>query len=205
MVANVIQIDKKIVGWSVKQDERIDDIEYHSAPKRPEVLDCEIYQSRVKSEQWTILVGLLNNRPYEIIGGLSEFVEIPRKYKKGTITKRPRKTRAIYDLRYGTSEDDTHVIKDIVSIFDNPNHSAFTRMISLSLRHGAPIQYICEQLQKDKDSDMYSFARVMSRVLKNYIEDGTETSMKCDECGSSNMQYTGGCPSCLDCGFSKCG
>jgi hypothetical protein len=59
-------------------------------------------------------------------------------------------------------------IKDFVSVFDNETHGAFTRTISLALRHGIPLQYVCEQLQKDKHSDMQSFSRVMihPNVLK---------------------------------------
>ena len=91
-----------------------------SAPKRPDVLDCDIHIATIKGARWTILVGLMNGRPYEVMGGLSEFVEIPRKYKAGKIAKRPRKTTAsIYDLTVGEG-DDMMMIKDIVKVFDNP-------------------------------------------------------------------------------------
>jgi hypothetical protein len=41
-----------------------------------------------------------------------------------------------------------------------------------------------EQLQKDKGSDMFSFSKCVSRILKNYIVDGTEASDKtCPEWG----------------------
>ena len=43
-------------------------------------------------ESWTILVGLLmGNKPYEIIGGLSKYVEIPRKYSTGVNHQAPKK------------------------------------------------------------------------------------------------------------------
>ena len=102
--------------------------------------------------------------------------------------------------------DDEFVIKDVVTVFDNPTNSAFTRMISLSLRHGASIQYVVEQMQKDRDSDMFSFAKCVARVLKNYITDGTTASDKgCPECGSDGLIYLEGCLTCRDCGYSKCG
>ena len=68
---------------------------------------------------------------------------------------------------------DTLVIKDLVDVFDNPNHAGFTRTISLALRHGAAINYVVEQFQKDREMDMFSFSKVIARVLKTYIKDGT--------------------------------
>ena len=99
------------------------------------------------------------------------------------------------------------MIKDIVSVFDNPNHAGFTRTISLALRHGAPIQYVVEQLQKDTEMDMFSFSRVIARVLKSYIKDGTTPAKKtCGNCGAeSSLVYLEGCVMCTACGHSKCG
>jgi len=190
-----------------KKKKRNGRIVTRSAPKRPEELKCDIHHATIKGEKWTILVGRLGTRPYEIMGGLAEVIEIPKKYSTGTIRKRPRKTRdSIYDLKFGEDGDDG-VIKDIVSVFDNPNHSSFTRTISLALRHGAPIQYIVEQLQKDKDADLYSFSRVIARVMKKYIKNGTKPGKStCDNCGAENaLVYQEGCAMCKSCGHGKCG
>jgi ribonucleoside-diphosphate reductase alpha chain len=177
------------------------------APRRPEILDCEIHQANIKGEAWTILVGLMDDRPYEIIGGLSEYVEIPQKYKYGQIRRRPRKSMpSKYDLIIGKNGDAIE-IKDIIKVFDNPNHSSFTRTISLALRHGAPIQFVVEQLQKDKDADMWSFSKVIARCLKKHIKDGTIGGDKdCPECGAEDsLKYQEGCIACTSCGASKCG
>ena len=105
--------------------------------------------------------------------GFSWNLEIPKKYDEGILVKHPRKTmNSIYDLEIGRNGD-SFIVKDLVKVFDNPNHSAFTRIISLGLRHGTNIQYVVEQLQKDRDADLFSFAKCVSRVLKNYIKDGT--------------------------------
>ena len=102
---------------------------------------------------------------------------------------------------------DQLIVKDIVKMFDNPNHSAFTRTISLALRHGAHIQYAVEQLQKDREADMFSFAKVTARVLKKYIANGTKVSMHvCENCSLENsLIYQEGCAMCTSCGHGKCG
>ena len=179
----------------------------HSAPLRPSELNCSIHHVTIKGEAWTILVGLMDGRPYEVIGGLQKYIEIPKKYKKGVIIKHPYKTKnSRYDLRIGKNGD-TILIKDIVSVFDNPNHAGFTRTISLALRHGAPINYVVEQLQKDTEMDMFSFSKVISRVLKGYIKDGTLPGQSvCESCGAEGtLVYQEGCVMCTSCGHGKCG
>ena len=179
---------------------------HHTAPKRPLELACNIHHTTIQGEKWIILVGLMEGKPYEVMGGLSNLIEIPRDKAEGFLVKNPRKTiNSIYDLKVGKNGD-TVIIKDLVRVFDNPNHSAFTRMISLALRHGANIQFTVEQLQKDRDSDMFSFAKCVARVLKGYIPDGQKATEKtCGECGTEGLVYVEGCVTCKNCGFAKCG
>lgn len=179
----------------------------HEAPERPEELTCHIHHATIKGQDWTVMVGLLGGRPYEVMGGLQKYIEIPKKYKKGIIIKQAYKTKnSRYDLQIGKNGDG-FLIKDIVSVFDNPNHAGYTRTISLALRHGAPIQYIVEQLLKDREMDMFSFSKVIARVLKTYIEDGTVPGKAtCENCSAEDsLRYQEGCVSCAACGYAKCG
>ena len=177
-------------------------IDRHS-PKRPEDLPCDIYHIQVRGEKWNVFVGLLQGRPYEVFAGLAMFVSIPRRHKSGIISK-----NGDYSLYYGEKDDETRIVH-LAEVFTNSTESAFTRTVSLALRHGAPIQYVVEQLQKgaDRDSDMFSLSKGLMRVLKNYIQDGVRPSQKsCGSCGDSeNLAYQDGCVICLSCGFSKCG
>jgi ribonucleoside-diphosphate reductase alpha chain len=173
----------------------------HNAPKRPTTLETDIHNVTIKGEKWTILVGLMDGKPYEILGGANKLVDLPKNAKKGQLLKTTTKTNSRYDLIV-----DDLTIRDVVKVFDNANQSAFTRLLSLSLRHGAPINYVVEQLQKEQDSDMFSFARSIARVLKQYVPDGTKATQKtCPECNSTNLIYQDGCVTCSDCGNSKCG
>ena len=179
---------------------------HHRSPKRPLELPCTIHRATIQGEKWVIMVGLLEGKPYEVMGGLSNLIEIPRSREEGILVKNPRKSmNSVYDLKIGKNGD-TVVVKDLVKVFDNPNHSAFTRMISLGLRHGANIQYVVEQLQKDRDSDMFSFAKCVARVLKGYITNGSSASEKaCSECKAEGLVYMEGCVTCKACGYAKCG
>ena len=195
-------------GVLVSADEKKETkFEQRQAPKRPEVLECDIFHTSVKGERWVVMVGLLEGKPYEVLGGEANQIEIPRKYNKGILSKRVFKTtNSKYDLTVGEGDDELS-IKDVVSVFDNPNHAGYTRVISTSLRHGVPAQFLVEQMQKDKNADLFSFSKVISRCLKTYIQDGTKSSVKiCQNCGAEDsIVYQEGCEMCKSCGSSKCG
>jgi ribonucleoside-diphosphate reductase alpha chain len=188
-----------------KKEESKEEFPQHTAPKRPSGLSCDVHKIKVGSDDWVLLVGLMDGKPYEVIGGLSNYVNLPTKYTSGTLVKNARKTRsARYDLILGEGSDEM-VVKDIVKIFDNPDNEVLTRMISLSLRHGASINYVVEQLKKDKHSSMFSFNKCIARVLKKYIKDGTKASSEhCPSCESKQLIYQDGCVQCQDCGWSGC-
>jgi len=179
------------------------------APKRPKELECDVHRVTVKGELYLVLVGLLNGRPYEVFAGLNEQIEVPKRAKKAILIKNGKKDGvATYNLRIPLGDDDFITLKDVVSLFDNTLYGTVTRMISLGLRHGVPLQYLVEQLRKDKNSDVTSFSACIARVLsKGYITDGTASTLEktCPSCGSTNIAYQQGCPTCMSCGNSKCG
>ena len=181
-------------------------------PKRPKELPCDIHRVNVKddtgvTQSWMVLVGLNDGMPYEVFSGLAEHIEVPKKTKAGTLIKNGKKEGiATYNLRVPIGNDDEILFKDVVNLFANPTQGAFTRTISLALRHGIPVNFVVDQLQKDKDSDMFAFARCIARVLKGYIPDGTKSTneKKCKDCGSDQVFYQEGCVTCSSCGSSKC-
>jgi len=185
---------------------------YHSAPKRPETLECELHRSKVKVgegeyEEWMILVGKLNDQPYEVFAGRSsDALRIPKKVTTGWIVKRAFKEGGKYDLLFG-DEDDPMVIADFPAVFDNSNHALFTRLLSYGLRHGGAPQYAVEQLRRETDTDFMTFAKVVSRVLKKHIPDGAKANVHvCQDCGAEDsIIYYDGCHKCSICEASKCG
>ena len=199
-----IKINKKIISIKSIDSSLPTKIQYDSAPKRLDVMLCDIHRATIKGEEWIIFVGLLKGDPYELFGGLSDTIEIPKKYKSGRMMKRSFKGGGKYDLILGEGDEELK-IKDIVHVFDNPNYAEWTRVLSMSMRHGVPIQYIVEQLQRGKEADLHSFSKVISRVLKKYISDGIESSKSCPSCNANSMAYQEGCLTCMSCGYAKCG
>jgi len=181
-------------------------------PKRLKELPCDIHRVNIKdesgkSQSWMVLVGLNDGVPYEVFSGLADHIEVPKKTKSGVLIRNGKKDGvATYNLRVPVGNDDEILFKDVVNLFANPTQGAFTRTISLALRHGIPVNFVVDQLQKDKDSDMFTFSRCVARVLKGYIPDGTKSTSekKCKECGSDQVFYMEGCLTCSSCGASKC-
>lgn len=177
------------------------------AYKRPKELVCDIYRPSIEGKEWVAFVGLREGKPFELFAGLSDKIQFPKKFKSGKLLKRRcEDNKNCYDLVLGEGDDEL-IIKDIVSVFDNPSEATSTRMISLSLRHGVPPLFIVEQLQKEaKDSSLFSFSKVIARTLKKYIKDGEKAASDkvCLNCGKDAVIYEGGCQICKSCGYSKC-
>ena len=198
----------------VKRGGRPGGIIMSSAPKRPEVLECDIERASVEGKKWVFLIGKLNKQPYEVFGGANDDLEIPKKYTTGWIIKDGKKAgRTMYDLVLGALENDINVangdtmrlsISNIAKVFGAYKHATGSRIASLALRHGIPIKYICDQLTKDPEDTLFSYNKALARVLKRYIEEGEQSGLECPTCHASKMVYKGGCPSCLVCGTSAC-
>jgi len=202
-------------GVLVATDEKKDEKPKTAAdvhPKRPKELPCDIHRVGVKDESgktqsWMVLVGLKDGKPYEVFSGLANHIEVPKKTKAGTLIKNGKVNGiSTYNLRVPVGADDEILFKDVANLFANPTQGAFSRTISLALRHEVPVNFVVDQLQKDKDSDMFTYARCIARVLKGYIPDGTKSTSekKCKECGSDQVFYMEGCLTCQSCGSSKC-
>lgn len=198
--------DGVLVAQNTKTEKTIS--RKNDAKKRPISLECDIHQVTISGEAWTILVGLDDEtgEPYEIFGGKSSKISLPKKIKKGITKKGPKNEdgNSVYDLIIGQG-DDQIIVRDIVESFENPTQGDFTRAFSLMLRHGIAVHFIVDQVQKDKHSELYSFSRVIARVLKKYIVDGTKIKQKCTNCGSEELAYIEGCLTCQTCGNSRCG
>lgn len=189
--------DGVLVSNEVDTTKRPNEVVRMEAPTRPKKLPCRIFRPTVRGKKWIVLVGLLDNEPYEIFCGHYEDVA-PCTDTEGVIVKA---TKGRYNL---ITHDGKSVHEDIIDRFKNPEYGWATRLVSCSLRHGTPIEFLVEQLSKD--GKINDFNKVMARVLKKYIKDGKiRSSLTCSECDSDNLEWKDGCPLCLECGNYKCG
>lgn len=177
-------------GVLVSNDTKESGFEYKDATKRPKSLEGDVHWSSTKGVTYKVIVGILEGKPYEIF-----IDETENKISgRGTILK---KSKGNYFFKQ------SDVTTDISSNMSD-EQEAVTRLISTSLRHGANIKFLVEQLNKT-NGDMFTFTRSLARVLKKYIPDGTESTVECNECGSENVIFQEGCQMCQDCGNGKCG
>lgn len=180
----------------LESKEQKESISMATAPKRPEKIKAHIHSVTVKGEKFVIAVGLYNGAPYEIFGGHMNGLNFKFKMKEGTITK---VKRGVYKLEIG--EDIS--IDNFSEVF-TPTEQIMFRLTSGLLRHGVPIKFVVEQMQKATE-DISSMSAAAARVLKSYIKDGEKvTGITCPECHSENLIYEQGCNRCLNCNWSKC-
>lgn len=169
---------------------------YKDAMKRPEALNCDIYRTKAKGDPFTIIVGLIDSKPYEVFGIPTLLME---GFDSGILTK---KARGVYNLTCSLDKE-LSIIKDITKGMTD-EQEVITRLISTSLRHGADIRFIVEQISKT-DGELHSFTKAIARILKHYIPDGSISTLSCQECGSKSIVFEEGCSKCKECGSSKCG
>lgn len=163
-----------------------------SAPKRPKTLEADFHSIKVKGEQFIVLVGLLEGKPYEIFAFKPNMV-LKLNSHKGVITK---ESRMHYSFKSELVE-----IKELEGINSDVEEKATTLYASMLLRHGAAIKYIIKTAKKVNDN-ISSFTSAICRVLSKYVP-AEISGEKCPECGG-NMIREGGCSHCENCLYSKC-
>jgi ribonucleoside-diphosphate reductase alpha chain len=199
---NAALFEKKQAG-SCDPSERPLGIVPNCAPKRPAELPCDIFYTSIKGEMWTVLIGLLDGKPYEVFCGTSEDLYLPKNCNNGIIRKQGKGT---YELDVIIRRSPV-VYKDLASILMTDGQKGMTRLLSLALRHGALPKYIVEQLKKTNGS-ISDFSTAISRVLSKYVDayvlSGEDN--KCPLCGESSLVNSEGCIKCVNegCNYSRC-
>jgi ribonucleoside-diphosphate reductase alpha chain len=182
-----------------KEEKSKDKIQKNDAPKRPSSIDAEVHFSKVKGDDYYVVVGLLDGEPYEVFAGINTEGDkqiVKKNVNKGKLKK---KTRGQYSLIAGADEF------TLSGIHNHENGDSLCRMLSTALRHGADINFVVHQLEKTQ-GDLSSLSKVLARSLKKYIKDGSTVSGEnCGQCEGGKLERQDGCVICKSCGWTKCG
>lgn len=190
---------KGVIVSTDKIEQTEDDFKDVRAPKRSIELPADYYTVYDKKKCYSILIGLMNNRPYEIfiisdITGLPEILDDNK--IKGVIRKEMKDVYLFeadsYDFIIPNLQDAEHDEKEL------------GLMLSTMLRHGVPLKFLIKTLNKTKPI-AGSFTYKLIKILSKYIPNGEETGEKCPDCGAK-IRYENGCKRCSnpDCGYSAC-
>ena len=198
-------------GVLIKDTEKEnDDFKETVAPKRPKILEAEVIRFQNNNEKWIAVIGLINNRPYEIFTGKADddtFL-IPKSITRCWIIKnKDKKGKKRYDFQF-EDRDGYRITIEGLSRFFNKEYWNYAKLISGVLRHGMPLPSVVDlisNLNLDSDS-INTWKNGLERALRKFIPNGTEAADKqCPECDvPGGLVYEEGCLKCKSCGHSKC-
>ena len=160
------------------------------APKRPKKLKAHYYPVKVKGESFIIMIGMYEDKPYEIFA-FKDTTEFKCKDHDGYLIKKAKGHYMFESDCCTIPKIEVEAIEARTSIY-----------LSMLLRHGVDIKQIIKTAKK-VNPGITSFTSAIVRVLSKYVEDEVSTEV-CPDCGN-NLIRTGGCLSCPSCGYSKCG
>ena len=179
----------------------------NNAPKRPEKIEAEVIRFKNKDEEWIAVVGLYNDRPYEIFTGKADSIYLHHAVKKGWVVRvKPTKTEpARYDFHFEDQQGYPGIVTGLSRMFKE-EYWNYAKLISGILRHGMPITSVVNLISKLRfdDDTIMTWKNGVARALKKYIKEGTKVKQACPECKQESLVFHDGCVVCTNCGHSKC-
>ena len=197
-----------LVSNNDKGKKKDEDFQEHHAPKRPQKLEAKVVRFFNSDEPWIAVVGLYNERPYEIFTGhAKDSFAILRHVDSGYVIKhKDEMGKSRYDFQYIDSQQFRVTIEGLSRTFDQ-EYWNYAKLISGVLRHGMPLPNVVDMISNlhlDADS-LNTWKNGVARALKQFIADGTPAADKdCPECGTKGLVFQEGCLTCSNCGYSKC-
>jgi len=179
----------------------ITDEEKKRPRKRPLELDCTIHRTSYRGEDWLVIVSFFQNSPYEVFAGKAEDLVIPKSLTEAKVRKlRSRTYGMIYPV--AVNGHSTEAIIPIKESFTEASGMLVRLLMNISLRHEVPLGSLYETVVKS--TDITTFARVVMRVLKQYINlDDTNSGIRCLICKGPVIREEG-CFKCSSCGHAGC-
>lgn len=178
-------------------------------PKRPTELPADVLQFMNNEEKWIAVVGLFENKPYEIFTGRAiDSFSILSKVKSGIIIKnKDASGQNRYDFQYVDNDGYKITIEGLSRTFSE-EYWNYAKLISGILRHGMPLQYVVDMVEGLNLEDKYlnTWKNGVIRALTKFIPNKTAPKNNtCSYCNTASLIYEEGCLKCKNCGYSKCG
>lgn len=192
-----------------KEKENENEFRETKAPTRPKILEAEIVRFQNDYDKWIAVIGVLDQKPYEIFTGKADGFFIPPFVTKGWVIKNKNEKQVTrYDFQFEDKDGYKVTIEGLSRSFDK-EYWNYAKLISGILRHGMPIPFVTQLINNLTldDESINTWKNGVIRALKKYIPDGTEVKKtSCPECGDNEgLVYQDGCLTCTSCGYSKCG
>jgi ribonucleoside-diphosphate reductase alpha chain len=173
--------------------------------KRPKEIEADVLRFNNENEKWIALVGLIDDKPYEIFTGKSEeeVLAIPGSIKKGKIVKvKNGDDKTHYDFLFEDRNGFESKIGGISHQFKK-EYWNYARFVSSMLRNGMDVLDIVDTVSKLDEGveGINTWKAGVQRALKKYIKNGTKSKEICPTCHQSFI-YQNGCKTC-SCG-DKC-
>lgn len=163
--------------------------------KRPRVLDCDVHHITVQGVKYFVLVGMMDDIPYEVFAGKNGFLK--KEIKRGQII---RKRKGFYKAVFDDGVSELAPITVACTEYEQ----IISRLTSALLRSGTNMHLVVQQLERC-EGEMSGFSRSVARALKKYIPDGTkEHDEACPTCETTPLVRQEGCVACLNCGWTRC-
>ncbi len=179
-------------------------------PKRPQKLKASVVRFKNNHEDWIAVIGLFENRPYEVFTGRAEDTfKLPEYVKEGWVLKnQDEEGKNRYDFQF-LDRDGYRVTIEGLSRSFNEEYWNYAKLISGVLRHGMPIVYVVDLINGLNVEEDYinTWKNGVTRALKTFVPDDTQPSdSKCPNCEDPDgLIYKEGCLICKSCGYTECG
>ena len=167
------------------------------APKRPEELPADLHRIKYNGNDYCVIIGLFNERPYEcFVCCIDDMPDIEYPVKGKTIK--------IESGKYNFESDDLSITD--IQVCD-PDQKIAGFLISDMMRHRIPLKRIIKTISKT-DFLITSYWTKLSKIIASYIPDGDLTDECCPDCWElyhQKVKYRreNGCLICPN-GHSKC-
>jgi len=163
---------------------------------RPKSIPCDIHNVKINGEQWTIIIGLLNNSPYEVFAFKNKNIHIK------DVTNSHLFKKKIDGVNHYSITSNNVNITDLPQLYDTGEEEFITRLISRLVRLDK-IDTVIQDAEKTY-KNIGTFVNVIKRILSKYTTQNIISKDICPECGEQ-LRMVEGCKSCDNCGYSKCG